>query len=275
MGVIIRTAFNNQKWSGQCQNADRDRRLFQCRESVIDVGFKVTKGGQCTANCWEQSLCSDYAWYSSTGNFGERANGNVYFVYRDVNETLVLWGKSQIRMVIDNKLIFRRFRPISENSQVRGLTYKYLNNIGVSEWRSGTFHYINDETASVLDSLILECDATFIDPSEEYFDTEGRLMLKRHVTKERSARLVRAFKSQLTDYSCSVCGFSFEKTYGELGRSFIEAHHQIPINTLTEETTMSVSDLIAVCSNCHRMLHRSNQISSVEELRAVIVECRQ
>jgi hypothetical protein len=270
MAVIIRAAFNNQNWNGQCQNADRDRRLFQCHESVINTGYKVTKAGKCAAQCWEQSLCSNYAWHSTTGDFGERASGNAYFVYRDIDQTLVLWGRSEIKKAEGNSLIFKKFKPLSESKQVRRLTYQYLEDVGVPRWGSGTYRYISDEAATLLDSLISESEGTFTDPSEEAWDAEGRPLLKRHVTKERSAKLIRAFKAQLTDYSCSVCGFSFHHTYGTLGFGFIEAHHTIPIATLTEQTKMSVSDLIAVCSNCHRMLHRSNPPLSVEKLQSEI-----
>lgn len=94
MAVIIRTAFNNRNWCSQCENADRDRRLIQCRESVVDTGYKVTKAGRCAAKCWEQSLCSKYAWASTIGDFSERAIGRVYFIYQDIDQTLVVWAKS-------------------------------------------------------------------------------------------------------------------------------------------------------------------------------------
>jgi len=267
MSVIIRTAFNNQNWNGQCLNADRDRRLFQCHESVINTGYNITQTGQCAAKCWEQSLCSSYAWHSTTGDFGERATGDAYFVYRDVDQTLVLWGKSKIQKIEGNTLKFKKFKPLSENEKVTGLTYQYLEEVGVPKWRSGTFRYISDETANVLDSLIAEADETLSDLSEEYCDIEGRQFLKRHVTKERSSKIIKAFKAQLTEFSCSVCGFSFEKTYGNLGIGFIEAHHTIPIGALTLQTKISVSDLVPVCSNCHRMLHRENPPLTVSSLQ--------
>lgn len=267
MSVIIRAAFNNQNWNGQCQNADRDRRLFQCHESVISTGYKVTKAGKCAAQCWEQSLCSNYTWHSTTGNFGERATGDAYFVYRDIDQTLVLWGKSEIKKAEGSSLTFKKFKPLSENAQVRGLTYQYLEEVGVPKWGSGTFRYISDKTSDVLNALISEADETLADPSEEYWDIEGRQLLKRHVTKERSRRLIKAFKAQLIDFSCTVCGFSFEHTYGNLGVGFVEAHHTVPIGALTVQTKISVSDLVPVCSNCHRMLHRSNPPLTVSDLK--------
>lgn len=59
-------------------------------------------------------------------------------------------------------------------------------------------------------------------------------------------------------YSCCICGFNFEKFYGELGKNYIEVHHIKPLSTLEEEIEINPkTDLICVCANCHRMLHRS------------------
>lgn len=270
MAIIIRTTFNNQKWDGQCENADRDRRLFQCRESVVNTGYKVTKTGRCTAKCWEQDLCSKYTWHSTVGEFGERAEGRAYFIYRDIDQNLVLWGKSIIKSVYGNSLSFKRFKPFPEGRRIRGLTYKDLTAVGVPAWGAGTFRYISEETADELDFIISDFNETFDDPAEEFWDTEGRSSLKRHVVKERSAKIIKAFKAQLTDFSCSICGFSFENVYGALGAGFIEAHHTIPIATLTAQTKISISDLVPVCSNCHRMLHRSNPPLSMKKLHKVM-----
>lgn len=108
------------------------------------------------------------------------------------------------------------------------------------------------------------------DSVEGSWDFEGKLQLKQHLEKERSKKLIKDFKNKLTNYSCSICNFSFESAYGALGYGFIEAHHTIPIATLTEQTKMSPFDLIAVCSNCHRMLHRSNPPLSAKQLQSLI-----
>ena len=56
---------------------------------------------------------------------------------------------------------------------------------------------------------------------------------------------------------CNICGFNFYEVYGELGKHFIEVHHLKPLFSLEEEIVINPhTDLIPVCSNCHRMLHR-------------------
>lgn len=68
---------------------------------------------------------------------------------------------------------------------------------------------------------------------------------------------------------CTVCGMDFEKTYGELGKGFIEVHHIIPISQRGSEYEVNpIKDLVPLCSNCHSMIHRTKgEPLSIEELR--------
>lgn len=74
--------------------------------------------------------------------------------------------------------------------------------------------------------------------------------------------------------SCVVCGFNFEEVYGERGEDFIEVHHVKPLSTIGEEVEIDPKeDLVPVCSNCHRMIHRrKDNVLSVEELRKYLKE---
>ena len=108
-----------------------------------------------------------------------------------------------------------------------------------------------------LESTGTVADVPFLDDTElDFADEEGRRILRHHLIRERSARLVQMFKAQLKDCSCRVCGFDFLKAYGELGRGYIEAHHTKPVATMNPGEVAHIQDLVPVCSNCHRMLHR-------------------
>ncbi|RZF63915.1 hypothetical protein EWE75_13795 [Sphingomonas populi] len=101
-------------------------------------------------------------------------------------------------------------------------------------------------------------------------EEEGEKTLRVHKKSERSAKLVAAFKASLNSYACVVCHFDFEKAYGALGAQFIECHHTKPISEMTPGDKTKISDLCAVCSNCHRMLHRSNPILAPGALRKLM-----
>jgi 5-methylcytosine-specific restriction enzyme A len=71
---------------------------------------------------------------------------------------------------------------------------------------------------------------------------------------------------------CQSCGFDFERTYGEIGKDFIEVHHVKP---LSEEGGIvevnPYTDLICVCANCHRMIHkRKDSLLSLTELQKLM-----
>lgn len=59
-------------------------------------------------------------------------------------------------------------------------------------------------------------------------------------------------------YECQICGFSFEKTYGDIGKDFCHVHHIEPLGEVGGENVDldPIRDLLPVCANCHEMLHR-------------------
>lgn len=76
---------------------------------------------------------------------------------------------------------------------------------------------------------------------------------------------------------CAVCGFDFEKVYGELGKGFIHIHHRIPVSSIGKAYSINYeTDLVPVCPNCHAMLHRgkNGKVLSIEELREIMVEVK-
>jgi 5-methylcytosine-specific restriction protein A len=97
---------------------------------------------------------------------------------------------------------------------------------------------------------------TSVEEDEEEH-VEDLRKLKQHKRVERNSRLARAAK-RVHGYHCQVCGFNFEKVYGEIGKEFIEAHHLIPIAQLKGKKLKldPRSDFAVLCSNCHRMIHR-------------------
>jgi 5-methylcytosine-specific restriction protein A len=65
---------------------------------------------------------------------------------------------------------------------------------------------------------------------------------------------------------CAVCGFNFEKQYGEIGRGYIHVHHLVPLASIGKTYRIDpIADLRPVCPNCHAMLHRGD-ILSIEDL---------
>lgn len=69
-----------------------------------------------------------------------------------------------------------------------------------------------------------------------------------------------------------ACKFDFYKVYGELGVGYIEVHHIKPLHSLEEVVVVDPkNDLVCLCSNCHRMVHRKrNSVLGIDELRTIL-----
>ena len=76
-------------------------------------------------------------------------------------------------------------------------------------------------------------------------------------------------------YSCVVCGFNFEKTYGELGKNYIHVHHINQISSIKKEYEVNpIEDLRPICPNCHAIIHRNKEALTIEELRNKLTKKR-
>ena len=107
-----------------------------------------------------------------------------------------------------------------------------------------------------------------LDPAEAETEAEeGRATLRVHLRRERSRKLIDDFKASLKSFACEACGDNMGAIYGELGLGYVEAHHKVPVALIEEGQTTKLSDLAALCANCHRMIHR-NGLMSVEDLAA-------
>jgi len=73
-------------------------------------------------------------------------------------------------------------------------------------------------------------------------------------------------------FICKVCGFDFNRNYGELGKHYIEVHHLKPISGFDNETLVDPkSEMTVLCSNCHRMIHRrKKKLLSIAQLKKII-----
>ncbi|WP_431090389.1 HNH endonuclease [Paenibacillus sp. 8b26] len=109
------------------------------------------------------------------------------------------------------------------------------------------------------------------DNDEEY--PEGAIAFRLHKVRERNPAVIKKAKQIFfKNYKrlfCEVCGFDFQKVYGNRGSDFIEGHHKRLISEMTEGEKTKVEDIALVCSNCHRMLHRSPALK-IDELQVII-----
>lgn len=112
----------------------------------------------------------------------------------------------------------------------------------------------------------------FLLPSEESASEmmEGN-RIKVQVSHFERDRKAREKCIQIFGHCCFVCGFDFERTYGEIGSGFIHVHHLNPIAEAKGRRPVNPkTDLRPVCPNCHEMLHKKAPPFSIDELKARI-----
>ncbi|MDV6298995.1 HNH endonuclease [Dietzia maris] len=118
-------------------------------------------------------------------------------------------------------------------------------------------------------------EVPFLSPEvqEDEGAVEGRLLQRVHYTRERDPKLrqrkIDSFLRSHDRVHCELCEFDFEARYGERGRDFIEVHHVVPLHE-SGPTFNKLADLILVCSNCHRMIHRGTPWLAPDEVRDLI-----
>jgi len=95
---------------------------------------------------------------------------------------------------------------------------------------------------------------------------------KMHRRIERNPKAAKAAKRH-HGMRCQACAFEFKERYGEIGSGHIEAHHLKPIGSLNEGEVVSydiAADFAVLCSNCHRMIHKSSDPSNLPAFRLLL-----
>jgi len=120
----------------------------------------------------------------------------------------------------------------------------------------------------------LSHEVMLMEPEVPYEALEGEILFRLHKVRERDGKLTAKKKQSVLKATekleCEVCQFDFFKAYGDLGKGFIECHHISPLHLLDATQKTTLDDLALVCANCHRMLHKSINMLSIEELKKIV-----
>lgn len=152
----------------------------------------------------------------------------------------------------------------------------WINQDGKQPSIRNNFARINEEWKDRSDSelesflLRLQTGSVAVGTEENPFPrarTEGGLKVYLSRRRERDPRL-RADAIAIHGLECMGCRFNFERAYGLIGKDFIEVHHAMPLSEAGTRETDPRTDLIVLCANCHRIVHRGRRVClSLAELR--------
>lgn len=172
--------------------------------------------------------------------------------------------KAQIRGTIesfssDSDVFMKAKKAVGGNEDI----FYSVEGKGSGHWGLRNF------TASLTNVDLTEDDLSY---------PEGKEKLRKHVCRERNPAVIDKAKKLFKQKHggrlfCEACGFSFSDTYGTIGDDFIEGHHKIPVSQLNENSRTKPEDIIMLCSNCHRMIHRLGaDKDALKKLKKIIQE---
>lgn len=155
-------------------------------------------------------------------------------------------------------------RPSVDTALDRGACVKKID--------ERSFRYVRDRLAAggvaPFDMPhVVEDDLTAISVEEGH---EGRRVGRFVNIYERRHRL-REAAVRIHGVKCQACGFDFRAHYGRRGDGYIEVHHAKPVSSLRNRAVNPRLDMVVLCANCHRMVHRDPaQVLSLEDLRSLV-----
>jgi 5-methylcytosine-specific restriction protein A len=110
---------------------------------------------------------------------------------------------------------------------------------------------------------------------EEYIDEisklfEGKQNKYLTNTYERNLK-AREICLKYYGYKCIICGFDFEKIYGEIGKGIIHVHHVNKISEINGEHEIDpIKELVPVCPNCHTVIHSKKEMYTIDGMNEII-----
>ncbi len=130
---------------------------------------------------------------------------------------------------------------------------------------------LRNDLTEILD--LYENLAYFDNSSSDELVAHGieRKQIRLHRRIERNTALSKKVK-KIKGYRCETCEIKFTDIYGDIGKNFIEVHHLNPISELGVGSFKVdlVNDFAVLCSNCHSMIHKLDDVGDLNELKRII-----
>jgi len=167
---------------------------------------------------------------------------------------------------------FRRFDP---NVTGKGLERGGKDEKVVWDLYWNKTHELSKAAKAIRNFVSNEINDNTIGLDDDFQEAnEGRILTRVHKSRERNRKIVDKIKTSFLNRHgylfCEACGFNFEERYGPRGNGYIECHHTKPVSELLPNQKTNINDLVLLCSNCHRMVHRTRPWLSIDELKNLL-----
>ena len=166
------------------------------------------------------------------------------------------------------------FRGLDPSNSTQGL--EHVGNADREIWSElgsapEKCEQLSQAIINAVDELEIQAESEPELDDADFEAEEGRVVARVHFRRERKPKIVEKKKKSVMRQQgflrCEACGFRFDVTYGDRGSTFIECHHTKPVHEMKPGEKTKLSDLVLLCSNCHRMVHTKRPWLTLNEVR--------
>lgn len=194
----------------------------------------------------------------------EMKHGDIVFVSKGCYDILGI-----AKIVSDYAYDDRETSEYKHFRKIKWLSIHIITNI-LNHFQSSLKQIKDDELTKILANeqirFILEAHKSiasefdlFTDSIPETYEGYQKERFINHILRERDKTFIKRFKEKHKSIQiCPACNFNPELTYGIKAIDLFEAHHTIPIGSRDKNTgsITSEEDLILLCPNCHKFIHK-------------------
>jgi predicted HNH restriction endonuclease len=109
-----------------------------------------------------------------------------------------------------------------------------------------------------------------LDPELEAYEGDKRYVV--HLQTERNPTIVQAKRDSARasngGLTCEACGANSVATFPGVQRDIWEVHHRLPLSEAKQQVITKLEDLAILCPTCHRAIHRTRPLQTVEQFGA-------
>lgn len=238
-----------------------EKRMISYSWEIVDDNVAIKQTDTSVFRYYGTGIPKDTKWFWGIEELAAGEKMNISLKYQEVIYNAVI-------QIDSSKSLRARMYWQKDFLEAIGYLYNHFNQKldqypKIKFLRSGLQQY-DIEIIKKDTTLLIEENVTF----EEIQTNEGKKLVYYTTRYERDPKLRKA-AIKIHGLQCHICGFDFSSVYGILGEGYIEVHHKKPLHSLDEEVLIDPKeDLITVCANCHRILHRHrDKIITVDELK--------
>lgn len=235
--------------------------------------FIESHGATCRNWNWSWSFVNENEKFVIFGAWDEYRDGNRSLIFsekwqrnlRGRKKAGYKQSREHIRLVEEEGYQLKTF-PMTQSESSKDKTEGGPAQIASFERRltNKSLKRVGDNWYASDDEMVIRLPEE-VEKPEQYFEGVSSKVAVNRYERNRAAR-TKCIETH--GYICAVCSINFEEAYGPIGTHYIHVHHIVPLSKIKKGYKLDpVKDLVPVCPNCHAMIHITEPVLTVEQIR--------